>query len=51
MAARHLKHFGYSPTIYYPKRSSKGDNLRLFGNLVKQLGDLDISFLDDAPSL
>jgi len=51
VAARHLKHFGYSPTIYYPKRSSKGDNLRLFGNLVKQLEDLDISFLDDVPSL
>ena len=51
MAARHLKHFGYSPTVYYPKRNTKGDNLRLFGNLVKQLEDLDISFLDDVPSL
>ena len=51
MAARHLKHFGYSPTIYYPKRSIKGDGLRLFGNLVKQLEDLDIAFLDNVPSL
>ena len=51
VAARHLKHFGYSPTIYYPKRSIKGDGLRLFGNLVKQLEDLDIAFLDNVPSL
>lgn len=51
VAARHLKHFGYSPTIYYPRRSTKGDGLRLFGNLVKQLEDLDIAFLDNVPSL
>ena len=51
MAARHLKHFGYIPTIYYPKRSTKGDGLRLFGNLVKQLEDLNVPFIDTFPSV
>lgn len=50
VAARHLKHFGYTPVVYYPKRSTKGDGLRLFGNLVKQLEDLNISFLEEFPS-
>ena len=30
VAARHLKHFGYHPTLFYPKRSTKGDAARLF---------------------
>ena len=50
VAARHLKHFGYSPVVFYPKRSSKGDGVRLFGNLVKQLEDLEVPFLKDFPS-
>ena len=50
VAARHLKHFGYSPAIHYPKRSTKGDGMRLFSNLVKQNEDLSIPFLDSFPS-
>jgi singapore isolate B (sub-type 7) whole genome shotgun sequence assembly, scaffold_6 len=50
VAARHLKHFGYSPAVFYPKRSSKGDGVRLFGNLVKQLEDMEVPFLIEFPS-
>ena len=46
VAARHLKHFGYSPTVLYPKRG-KAD---LFTNLVVQCGQLDIEFLPEIPS-
>ncbi|KAK1764117.1 YjeF N-terminal domain-containing protein [Phialemonium atrogriseum] len=46
VAARHLRHYGYQPTIYYPKRS-KND---LYERLVKQLEDLEIPFADDFPS-
>lgn len=38
VAARHLKHFGYNPTVLYPKKSSG----QLFDNLVTQLQQLDI---------
>ena len=51
VAARHLKHFGYSPVVHYPKRSTKGDGLRLFSNLIKQNEDLNIPFLDLFPSM
>ena len=43
VAARHLKHFGYSPAVVYPKKS-KG---QLFDNLVKQCLDLDIPVYAD----
>lgn len=43
VAARHLSHFGYRPTVVYPKRSSGV----LFGNLVKQLDDLHVPILSD----
>ncbi|KAK4133580.1 YjeF N-terminal domain-like protein [Trichocladium antarcticum] len=43
VAARHLCHYGYQPTIYYPKRS----NNELYQRLAKQLEDLDIPFVDD----
>ncbi|KAK0748982.1 YjeF N-terminal domain-containing protein, partial [Schizothecium vesticola] len=46
VAARHLRHYGYQPTIYYPKRS-KND---LYQRLAKQLEDLDIPFVDDFPT-
>ncbi|GAB1312519.1 hypothetical protein MFIFM68171_02729 [Madurella fahalii] len=46
VAARHLCHYGYQPTIYYPKRS-KND---LYQRLAKQLEDLDIPFVDDFPT-
>jgi len=40
VAARHLHHYGYTPTIYYPK-ASKQD---LFKNLCTQLKNLSIHF-------
>ncbi|KXH34652.1 YjeF [Colletotrichum nymphaeae SA-01] len=43
VAARHLRHYGYKPTIYYPKRS-KND---LYQRLAQQLVDLDVPFVDD----
>ncbi|KAK4117887.1 YjeF N-terminal domain-like protein [Canariomyces notabilis] len=46
VAARHLRHYGYQPTIYYPKRS-KND---LYQRLAKQLEDLDVPFVDDFPT-
>ena len=46
VAARHLKHFGYVPTIVYPK---KGKGV-LFTNLIQQMLDLNIPVLDLAPS-
>ena len=47
VAARHLKHFGYSPTIVYAKKS----NGTLFTNLVKQCNDLDIPVLTELPAV
>ncbi|KAJ4299626.1 hypothetical protein N0V90_004872 [Kalmusia sp. IMI 367209] len=46
VAARHLFHYGYQPTIYYPKQS-KSD---LYQRLKKQLEDLKVPFTDDFPS-
>ncbi|KAK7190618.1 hypothetical protein DPSP01_007273 [Paraphaeosphaeria sporulosa] len=46
VAARHLFHYGYQPTIYYPKQS-KND---LYQRLKKQLQDLKVPFTDDFPS-
>lgn len=46
VAARHLKMFGYSPKIYYPKRTDK----QLFKNLVTQCEKMNIPFLDEMPS-
>lgn len=43
VAARHLYHYGYTPTIYYPKQG-KND---LYKRLIKQLQDLDIAFTQD----
>jgi NAD(P)H-hydrate epimerase len=43
VAARHLFHYGYSPTIYYPKR---GKN-ELYKRLMKQLKDLNIPLTED----
>ena len=47
MAARHLLHFGFQPTVVYPKRSTKTH----FINLVQQLEDLQIPILDEIPSI
>ncbi|KAI1825048.1 YjeF N-terminal domain-containing protein [Xylaria intraflava] len=46
VAARHLRHYGYQPSVYYPKRS-KND---LYQRLAKQLEDLEVTFVDDFPS-
>lgn len=43
VAARHLRHYGYQPAIYYPKRG-KND---LYQRLTKQLEDLEVPFVDD----
>lgn len=47
VAARHLYHFGYKPTVVYPKRS-KG---ALFTNLVIQCEQLAIPVLSEMPLL
>ncbi|KAI1460176.1 YjeF N-terminal domain-like protein [Annulohypoxylon moriforme] len=46
VAARHLRHYGYSPTVYYPKRSKN----ELYQRLAKQLEDLEVPFVDDFPA-
>ncbi|KAI1359083.1 YjeF N-terminal domain-containing protein [Xylaria arbuscula] len=46
VAARHLRHYGYQPSVYYPKRS-KND---LYQRLAKQLEDLEVEFVDDFTS-
>ncbi|KAI9698571.1 MAG: hypothetical protein M1820_007461 [Bogoriella megaspora] len=46
VAARHLWHYGYQPTMYYPKQSKN----ELYQRLSKQLKDLNIPFTDDFSS-
>ncbi|SMY24078.1 unnamed protein product [Zymoseptoria tritici ST99CH_1A5] len=46
VAARHLHHFGYKPTMYYPK---VGKN-ELYSRLRKQLEQLRVPFTDDFQS-
>lgn len=46
VAARHLKLFGYTPTIYYPKKTDK----ELFNNLVTQCKKMGIEFVNELPS-
>jgi len=43
VAARHLHHYGYSPTIYYPKNSQND----LYERLSKQLKNLNVPFTED----
>lgn len=43
VCARHLKLFGYSPCIYYPKRTDKP----LYNGLVKQCTSFGVSFTTD----
>jgi NAD(P)H-hydrate epimerase len=43
VAARHLHHFGYKPSVYYPKQSKN----ELYGRLRKQLEQLKVPFTDD----
>lgn len=43
VAARHLHHFGYKPTIYFPKQGKA----EIYGRLRKQLNQLKVPFTDD----
>ncbi|KAJ3038510.1 hypothetical protein HK097_003151 [Rhizophlyctis rosea] len=45
VAARHLVHFGYRPTIHYPKPTNKD----LYKNLQTQLHNLKVPFTDNLP--
>jgi NAD(P)H-hydrate epimerase len=46
VCARHLHHYGYTPTIYYPKQTSA----ELFSRLVTQLKNLSVPFTQDFSS-
>ena len=46
VAARHLHHFGYKPSVFYPKQSKN----ELYGRLRKQLEQLKVPFTDDFAS-
>ncbi|KAI0237600.1 NAD(P)H-hydrate epimerase [Lamellibrachia satsuma] len=46
VCARHLKLFGYHPTIFYPKRPNKP----LLNNMTTQCEKMDIPFLSYLPS-
>ncbi|KAI9873697.1 MAG: hypothetical protein M1830_010705 [Pleopsidium flavum] len=43
VAARHLWHYGYQPTVYYPKQT----NNELYQRLAMQLKNLNIPFTED----
>ncbi|MCJ1278154.1 hypothetical protein MMC21_005969 [Puttea exsequens] len=43
VAARHLHHYGYTPTVFFPKRTSN----ELYSRLATQLHNLDIPFTED----
>lgn len=47
VAARHLRHFGYTPTIVYPKLTENSLYLRL----MTQCRNLDIDILQELPEL
>ncbi|GAB1607608.1 NAD(P)H-hydrate epimerase-like, partial [Argonauta hians] len=46
VCARHLKHFGYKPSIFYPKTSTQ----QVFENLRLQCERMDMPFLSFFPS-
>ncbi|XP_034954276.2 NAD(P)H-hydrate epimerase [Zootoca vivipara] len=46
VCARHLKMFGYEPTLFYPKRPNKP----LFEGLTTQCKKMDIPFLSEFPA-
>ncbi|XP_037573772.1 NAD(P)H-hydrate epimerase isoform X1 [Dermacentor silvarum] len=45
VCARHLKLFGYEPSVFYPKQSNKP----LFQNLTKQCQEMEVPFLSFLP--
>lgn len=46
VCARHLKIFGYNPTLFYPKKPNKP----LFDNLTKQCQGMELPFLSEFPT-
>ena len=46
VAARHLHHFGYKPTLYFPKQGKA----EIYARLRKQLEQLKVPFTDDFQS-
>lgn len=46
VCARHLKLFGYNPTLFYPKKPNKP----LFDNLTKQCQGMELPFLSEFPT-
>ncbi|KAK9447397.1 YjeF N-terminal domain-containing protein [Limtongia smithiae] len=46
VAARHLKLFGYNPTVYYPKPTNRD----IFHRLTTQLHNLSVPFTEDFPA-
>ena len=46
VAARHLKQFGFEPSVVYPKAGKH----EIFGGLVRQLETLDLTITPDVPS-
>ena len=46
VAARHLKLFGYSPTVFYPKPTPK----EIYSNLVVQAKGVGVPFVDSIPA-
>ncbi len=48
VAARHLWHFGYKPTLVYPRLSNMTNNY--FGFLITQVRDLGIPVLSETPT-
>lgn len=47
VCARHLKLFGFTPSLYYPKRTDKP----LYQNLLHQCMAMDIPVIEDAPNV
>ncbi|KAG4107797.1 YjeF N-terminal domain-like protein [Neocallimastix lanati (nom. inval.)] len=43
VCARHLHHFGYKPSVFYPKQPNK----LLYQNLTKQLKNLEINMVNN----
>ena len=43
VAARHLWHYGYQPTVFYPKQSKT----EIYERLATQLKNLDVPFTED----
>lgn len=49
VAARHLHHYGYVPTVYYPKPTRPDDPTAIYPRLVQQLQQLRVPFATALP--